>query len=525
MKTLRAFGLMGALLVGVAGCGDLNVPNTNSPDAERALANPGDVESLIGGAFRTWWISQKSYESAGLALSVTAWEHSSSHGNARMWRTSRIPREPIPVHPAEPEAWAMNTPWSNPNRAAAAASKGIQAMDQGMNMPTTATLNQTQANARARAFGRFVQGLGHGSVALLFDQGYVFDETLTEEDIEFNPPTLVSYTAVMDAALDFLDDAIALAEAHTFTLPGTWVNGLTLNNTDLARLAHSYKARFMARVARTPAERDMVAWDQVIFHAERGVEQMFAPISNWSTWWDEIQYYGVFSNWSQMSYYHFGAADVTGQWQTWRATPWDDRVRFVMQTPDRRWPQGANATEQALAANRGLYFSYTGLAPFQVARGTYYFSYYRDHRFDYYVADPTTTAMTEFSPTELHLLRAEGHIRRGEIAQALPLINLTRVANGQLPPVVDAGTVPGGADCVPKRPDGSCGNLMDALKWEKRNEVRFTGFAGFFYDDRGWGDLVSGTALHWPVPGRELELLQVPFYTFGGGTNPTWEAP
>jgi hypothetical protein len=522
MKTLRAFGLMGALLLGVAGCGDLNVPNTNNPDAERALANPGDVESLIGGSFRTWWISQKSYFSGGLALSVNAWEHSSSHGNMRMWRTSRVPREPIPVHPAEPETQVINVPWYNPYRAISAASDGLRAMDGGLNMPTGTNLNQTQANARARAWGKFVQGLGHGSIALLYDRGFVMDESV---DLVVNPPEITDYKTVMAAAIGYLDEAIALAEGNTFAIPATWVNGLDLDNTDLARLAHSYKARFLARVARTPAERDAVAWDQVIFHAERGVEEMFAPISNWSTWWDEIQAYGILANWAQMSYYHFGAADVTGGWQAWKAAPWGERDRFLMQTPDRRWPQGTTATEQAEADNRGMYFSYTGLQPFQEARGRYYFSFYRDHRFDSYQAAGYTGPMTEFGPTELHLLRAEGHIQRGEVAQAVPLINLTRVGHGQLPAVVDGGTVPGGAACVPKLPDGSCGDLVDALKWEKRNETRFTGFAGFFYDDRGWGDLVPGTALHWPIPGRELEVLLMPFYTFGGGTDPQWEAP
>ena len=63
------------------------------------------------------------------------------------------------------------------------------------------------------------------------------------------------------------------------------------------------------------------------------------------------------------------------------------------------------------------------------------------------------------------------------------------------------------------------------MKWEKRNETRFTALGGFYFDNRGWGDLDSGTALHWPIPGKELQTLQLPMYTFGGGVNPEWEAP
>ena len=47
-------GLTALLLVGMAGCVDLEVQNPNAPDAERALQNAEDVEALIGGAFSSW---------------------------------------------------------------------------------------------------------------------------------------------------------------------------------------------------------------------------------------------------------------------------------------------------------------------------------------------------------------------------------------------------------------------------------------------------------------------------------------
>jgi hypothetical protein len=42
------------------------------------------------------------------------------------------------------------------------------------------------------------------------------------------------------------------------------------------------------------------------------------------------------------------------------------------------------------------------------------------------------------------------------------------------------------------------------MKWEKRVETSFTGYAQWFLDARGWGDLVEGTVLEWPVPWEEL---------------------
>ena len=38
----------------------------------------------------------------------------------------------------------------------------------------------------------------------------------------------------------------------------------------------------------------------------------------------------------------------------------------------------------------------------------------------------------------------------------------------------------------------------------RRLETSFTGYAQWFVDSRGWGDLPQGTALHWPIPYQEL---------------------
>ena len=42
------------------------------------------------------------------------------------------------------------------------------------------------------------------------------------------------------------------------------------------------------------------------------------------------------------------------------------------------------------------------------------------------------------------------------------------------------------------------------MKWEKRIETSFTGYAQWWIDARGWGDLVQNTVVEWPVPWQEL---------------------
>jgi hypothetical protein len=69
---------------------------------------------------------------------------------------------------------------------------------------------------------------------------------------------------------------------------------------------------------------------------------------------------------------------------------------------------------------------------------------------------------------------------------------------------------------------GACGNLWDALKYEKRIET--LGLTGGlpYYDGRGWGQLLEGTMIHFPMPVVDIELLlgAGEIYTFGGAGMP-----
>ena len=117
---------------------------------------------------------------------------------------------------------------------------------------------------------------------------------------------------------------------------------------------------------------------------------------------------------------------------------------------------------------------------------------------------------------ELQFIAAEANYRLGNRDAAMAHVNMSR-ARGDLPPFTDPnGVAPGGDRCVPQMPDGSCGDLWEAYKYEKRIELFHYGFGTEYFDDRGWGDLVQWTWEQVPVPGSELELLLMEVYTFGG---------
>jgi hypothetical protein len=105
--------------------------------------------------------------------------------------------------------------------------------------------------------------------------------------------------------------------------------------------------------------------------------------------------------------------------------------------------------------------------------------------------------------------------RSGDLAGAAALVNTYRTAAG-LSETDASGT---NTSCVPKLPNGSCGDLWEMIKWEKRMEITGTGIAGagWWFDSRGWGDLWYESPIQFPIPCGELQVLQMlPCNTYGG---------
>ena len=236
-----------------------------------------------------------------------------------------------------------------------------------------------------------------------------------------------------------------------------------------------------------------------------------------------------------------GMGDVSGSYASWIAQPIDDRGTggaFFMVTPDLRFPQGVSRTEQQAdfavtsCDNTGpceRYFRNRPLGNDQSAGlswGQSNYDFVRFHTWN--TGQGEEGEFPFFTLAELNMLEAEGHIRANAFGAAATLINATRVANGGLPAVT--GTADGGlagATCVPKRPSNAaatggatvgCGDLMEAMKWEKRLETLQTHFSGWFLDSRGWGDLPQGTPTHWAPPYQDLQARRSAIYSIGPGT-------
>jgi hypothetical protein len=237
-------------------------------------------------------------------------------------------------------------------------------------------------------------------------------------------------------------------------------------------------------------------------------------------------------------------ADASGAYGAWLAQPLEQRGTsgaFFMVTPDLRFPQGTDRAAQqadfavtscnAAATPCKRYYRNRPSGNDQLAGlgwgwSNYDFVRYHSWKTSGDAGTGQNGSITFMTKAEIDMLQAEGLIRTGRYAEAAALINITRTRGmAGTPPVATGGglpaitafdatsPVPGGADCVPKMPVNAthagggtvtCGNMMEAMKWEKRMETNQSHFGAWFLDSRGWGDLAEGTPLYWAVPYQDL---------------------
>lgn len=537
-------GLVAAtlLLFGATACADLEVTNLNAPDASRALQTAGDVESLIAGAFENWHDAQYAYTGPALFMSNASFQHTAPWANGAMEFYGRIPRNPIVNDPAHVEYDYWTSPWDINYSVISAVADGLKAINDAESGVADALGPETVA--RDQAFGKFMLGMAHGALALLYDQGFIVDETtvLIDEEGFPVPQDPVPYTDMMTAALGYLDEAIALAEAgFSEDIPSSWMT-VTVSSDLLAELAYSHKARFAANVARTPDERadvsngGLVDWNQVMSDVGNGITADWVMDMDPNVGWYAASLdYGTYPGWAQANYFVSGMADQSGSYQRWldllptnsAKVPNPASGDILIVTDDTRFPQGSTVAEQEAADGSLFVIPYWGIANVwkRADRGTWRWSYY------WHIDAEQYTYWADFdwpqvTVAEMDLLEAEAEYRIGSAANAAAIVSSYREANG-LSATDALGT---NAECVPRLPaanqgadvapgDANCGGLFEMLKWEKRMETHFKGLYmnSWWFDGRGWGDLFAGTPLHFPIPCLEAQTLGLlPCYTFGG---------
>ena len=522
------YAVLAAAALGLGACDHtLEVNNPNNPDTKTLLGRPADAEALMAQYYKRWheglYRTTTNFEGMANVMSFQNFSDLANNcQNQRLPFSGAFNNNAI-GNTCESEQKKVYQVESEVNRVA---STLLKKMDDGM----TLQAGSPGRDARYRAFGEFLRGLSLGYLALFYDSASV----VTAETATLDAGVLVGYKVVMDSAYAAFDRAIKAAATSGFvSLDATWIPApSSFNASEFTRLIRSYRARFRANVARTPAERGAADWDAIIADAQNGITADHVNITNstngpFKAW---VAQYESFGLWHQMPAWIIGMADTSGAYANWVATPTSARgagnTPFFMATPDKRFPQGTTRTQQqddfkitscegASQTCKRYFANRIGNDQFNsLGWGWSNYDFVRFH--SWFKAGDGTGAQNGpivfFTKTELDMLQAEGLIRKSRYAEAAALINVTRTKNG-LPPLTDfdnTSPVPGGNSCIPKVPVApynviACGNMMEAMKYEKRIETAYTHFAAWYLDSRGWGDLAENTPLFWAVPYQDLQ--------------------
>ena len=565
MRTMLLKVACGACTVALIGCYDLTVQDQSGRTRDELFADPQAVETHTATVFTNLWMGM---HNALPWQAIATWgeEITSSNDLNFIWAVGQEPRPPIDNAPVTgTTSGLMYAPW---HRLYEGNSYSVDMLREIANRRYKIINRQTGLDETTRtvAFAKFVHAMSHIYLGLMYDQAAIIPEGTDLAAPEIPRIPLSPYREVLDSGFTWMERAIDLVDSASFVLPRLqqlWIYGQQVGSADLVRVMRSYLGRSMVYAARTPEERDAVDWEKVkaLISSDSGILQDFGPggFGSRPVSWANVGYWmlissdgsGTTSNRqsphaARVDLRLLGPGDTTGAYQVWLAKAdapgRDSVVPAVLGSPDRRIQIGGSPG----APGNGTIFRFTPNRPpdsqtngMPASRGAYYYSNYyslaRARPSDGCNQSNSATAclwgvqQVSLTVDEMNLLTAEAELRLGNPEVAAALINISRQRDGGLPPVDVNGppqaTAAEQASCVPKRYDGTCGDLFDALFYEKR--IQLYGREGLiaWADLRGWGCLLEGTPLHLPVPTSDLDLLDVPRYTFGGRPGEPGSAP
>lgn len=514
--------LLGAAALAGCAADPLSVSNTSAPTVESLLGTAQGTETLISKLMQNNFVGQYGGTDAMWPqMLVMSGESEATVANFGMLARGGLPRAPIDNTPGNAVAIGNNRDFSFLTRASRIAAQSINALKEAEASFPAADY------ARTRAFAFFSLGYSLGHLALVYDEAAIITPATPDDEI----PELSPAAQVHAAAMQMLDSAQALASSPAVTsgagtsIPANWLaTSSAVSMSDFVRIIRSYKARLRANMPRTPGEMSQVNWTAVRDDATNGIQRNLvvnlSPGTGWQVAW--LNQAAVGSSWHQMPYWVIGMADTTGAYGTWVTTGVTSRTPFLIRTPDRRFPQGDTRAAQqqfqdvVIPKDTVVYFRNRPTGADAVG-GPTAGSQYDFFRFYDYRRNNSSGPWPLLTSAEVDMLAAEAHIRLGNIAAATPLIDKYRVRAG-LPALTGQVTalgqpVPGGNACVPRVPSGGtlrCGDVLEAMKYEKRLETIFTGYGVWYLDARRWNDLIVGTPLEWPVPYQEANARNIP---------------
>ncbi len=487
MKNTKYILLYFLLILLSTSCEDLEVENLNDPDAEKAMSNPSDVKGVAAGLFNVWYMGNYDYyysDSPALALWVMADAGTCSWGNWGMRDLSSEPRASFDNTSTYGSATINSDYYASIYSSLSQANDVLElTVNGGMVIEITEGTDDTPL---VNAVSYFVQGLSLGSLGLLYDQAFI----VTEETDLSAEVGLSSYSEIITASIASIDKCIAICESNEFTIPATWFSTSgTMSQDDLKALASSFAARFLSMSPRNAADNALVDWQAVYDYASDGITSDFAPIADDTSWWNYYQAYANYSGWGRtdMRIVHMMDSRMPATWPDGGFDDLPDPITVKTEGIDNR-----------ILTN----FEYMDSNDFYTSRGEYHFSCYRFAGRDEYL-DTWTEPCPEFMKVENDLYMAEAALHLSKLPEAAEIINNgSRVTEGGLASIASTEE-----------------EIEDAIFHERMVELFNTALGLEFFTMRKDNLLQEGTMLHFPIPGEQLDVIGLDYYTFGGTTG------
>lgn len=445
---------------------DLDVENLENPNDKILTSDPVALTATAGSIIQNWFLTVHDTDGPGMALITMSDAVTMSYGNFGMRDLSSEPRV------------AFNNSSSYSNQAIT--SKYFNSLYSVLSDSNTLALavkngTEFENTKQIEMTAKLGQALSIGYLALVFDKVWLSDENGPVGD------DASDYKTAMTFALTKLDEAIAIANANNISFPEAWLPGGGGDAVKLKQFINSMGARMLVGNVRNSAQKAAIDWTKVLAYANNGLN------SNFEIYMDDVAWYSLAPH-TYAIYGGWGRVDM--------------RIVNMMDpnTPD-YWSDTYVQPNPSTSADARLLSDYQFLSSntFSPARGKYHFSSYRYKRQDSYITNWTEN-IVEYSKAENDMFKAEALANSGNVAGAATVINAgTRVTRGNLSPVA--------ADLVA---------VKKAIHYERMVEFAYTGMGITFFEMRKENLLQKGTPLHFPVPGKALESIPAPNYTFGG---------
>lgn len=486
-KTYKYF-LLVATTIFFIGCSDLEVENYNDPDRDVVLSTSDGIRSLASGLFNTWFTQeQHNFGSPGPAMWVMADWGTVTFANYATLDMSQEPRIFLNNSPSYGYHSIIRNYWQYMYKVVTTANDVLVGINNGVTIG-----DNGEETMMVKGYAQFMQGLGNGYIGLVFDKAYPSDENTDYENLE-----VTDYSVSIDLAISQLEKAIEVFDNNEFTLPSDWINGNAFTNEDMSKLAHSFIARLLVYSARNEDQTNAIDWEKVLYHAEKGITADFyiegdgnASDRKWMSWY---KYYMARTGWGKV----------------------DMRViNMIDENLPANWPEGGvndlpnegRMDSNDLRVQTDFQYDASNSRP---ERGTYRWSTYRYSRLDDWINANFFAPVIMMRKAEIDLFKAEALLRLDRLEEAANVINSgTRITRGGLQPVAIDDEE----------------EISEAIVYERTIELPLTGMGIEYFDMRRTGQLQDGSLLHFPIPAQQLEVLQEPFYTFGG-VDPQFGVP